>query len=132
MLRKGEKSENGQVEILDEDRLCYIVKNVNRGAVGVRIISKELLSEFINYISTHPNCRPDEVRNELSGQTDIDKYEYGYASTLVVMAKMILQKGPAKEYHLNKISDTNSLQQIYFGAPGTGKSHEIKKQVKKK
>lgn len=131
MLRKGEKSENGQVEILDEDRLCYIVKNVNRGAVGVRIISKELLSEFINYISTHPNCRPDEVRNELSGQTDIDKYEYGYASTLVVMAKMILQKGPAKEYHLNKISDTNSLQQIYFGAPGTGKSHEIKKQVKK-
>ena len=68
MLRKGEKSENGQVEILDEDRLCYIVKNVNRGAVGVRIISKELLSEFINYISTHPNCRPDEVGMNCQGK----------------------------------------------------------------
>lgn len=33
----------------------------------------------------------------------------------------------------HQISDTlqNPLQQIYFGAPGTGKSHEIKDQIKK-
>lgn len=30
----------------------------------------------------------------------------------------------------NVSSDNNALQQIYFGAPGTGKSHEIKREVK--
>ena len=31
----------------------------------------------------------------------------------------------------NNNTDSLPLQQIYFGAPGTGKSHEIKDQIKK-
>jgi len=31
-LRKGDVSENGQITIVDEDRLCYVVLSENRGA----------------------------------------------------------------------------------------------------
>ena len=36
-----------------------------------------------------------------------------------------------KKSYFSIISDDKPSQKIYFGAPGTGKSHEIKKQVKK-
>ena len=36
-LQIGEMSDNGQITIVDEDRLCYIVKSESRGASGVRI-----------------------------------------------------------------------------------------------
>ena len=43
----GDVSPNGQVSILDEDRLSYSVLNNSKGAVGIRTISKSLLNEFI-------------------------------------------------------------------------------------
>ena len=83
-------SGNGQITIVDEDRLCYIVKSESRGASGLRTISKALLNEFVVYMESHPETPTNDVRFKLSGLSDIDKYEYGYGATLVTMAKMIL------------------------------------------
>lgn len=89
-LQIGDMSENGQITIIDEDRLCYIVKSESRGASGLRTISKALLKEFVTYMESHPETPANDVRFKLSGLSDIDKYEYGYGATLVTMAKMIL------------------------------------------
>lgn len=91
-LRKGDVSKNGQVTILDEDRLCYLVKSFSKGATGIRTISKALLQEFVLYIEQHPEVPVNEVRFKISGTSDIDKYEYGYGATLGTMAKMVLGK----------------------------------------
>ena len=91
-LRKGDKSHNGQITIIDEDRLCYLVKSFSKGATGLRTISKALLQEFVSYIEQHPEVPTNEVRFKISGQSEIDKYEYGYGATIGTMAKMVLGK----------------------------------------
>ena len=80
-LQKGDISEDGSVRIVDVDRLCYLVESNSKGARGLRTISKELLKEYIDYWSNHPNSTSNEARAALSGQSDIDKYEYGYTAT---------------------------------------------------
>ena len=47
-LQIGDVSNNGQVEIVDEDRLCYLVRSISKGATGLRTISKSLLEEYVN------------------------------------------------------------------------------------
>ena len=91
-LQIGDMSENGQITIVDEDRLCYIVKSVNHGAAGLRTISKALLTEFVVYFEANPEASSTDARANLCGLTDIDKFEYGYNATLTAMAKMILGK----------------------------------------
>ena len=76
LLRIGDISDDGKVTIIDEDRLCYIVKNESKGASGLRTISKSLLSEFIDYVRTNPQTKADEARMALCGQTCNDKFEY--------------------------------------------------------
>lgn len=102
-LKVGDVSENGQVTIIDEDRLCYLVKSVSKGAIGHRTISKALLQEFVSYIAKHPEVPTNEVRFKISGQSDIDKYEYGYGATIGVMAKMVL----GQEKILKSIKENN-------------------------
>ena len=130
-LRIGDMSDNGQITIVDEDRLCYIVKSESRGAVGLRTISKALLNEFVDYVSTHPDANGNEAKDKLSGLSDIDKFEYGYNATLVMMAKMVLGYVKVIENNVEEKSApkfiSGNLQQIYYGAPGTGKSHIINK-----
>ena len=127
-LKIGDISADGRVEIIDEDRLCYQVRNISKGAIGIRTISKKLLDEFVSFFATNKNATADEARNILSGQSNIDKFEYGYASTLTAMAKMLLNKQNEKDslrittIHAKELP----LQQIFYGAPGTGKSHTIK------
>ena len=87
----GDVSDNGQVTIVDEDRLCYLVRSESRGSVGLRTISKALLDEYVNYVSKNPYATANDAREALCGKSDIDKFEYGYTSTLTVMAKMILE-----------------------------------------
>ena len=136
----GDVSPNGQVSILDEDRLSYSVLNNSKGAVGIRTISKSLLNEFIGYIIEHPNNTPTEVRNELCGRTKIDKFEYGYASTLCIMAQMAISKRNAYiTDKSNEIQNRLSPDDISYisaiktkpfvilgGFSGTGKSQKVK------
>ena len=132
-LAIGEVSENGQVEIIDQDRLCLKVASHSKGAYGIRTISKDLLNEFFRLYIENPDITANEARELLSGQSDIDKFEYGYASTLWQMAKM-LGANPIKDNINRSIQRQHPVksiarQVIYYGAPGTGKSHKIKEQL---
>ena len=134
-LKIGDVSDNGQIVIIDEDRLCYLVKSTSRGAYGIRTISKKLLEEYVEYFGKHPDATANDARDALSGLSDIDKFEYGYSSTLRVMALMALgqiekstEQSPTIP-HKNREFDF-PLQQIFYGAPGTGKSHRIKEIIK--
>lgn len=132
-LHKNDSSENGQIRIVDEDRLCYLVESTSKGAYGLRTISKSLLKEYIDYFEKHPDASSADARNALSGLTQIDKYEYGYTSTLTLMAKMAL--GNEKVINTatnNKVShkDKKPHQIIFYGAPGTGKSYTINETTK--
>lgn len=127
----GELSENGQVEIFDQDRLCYQVISRSKGAYGIRTISKKLLEEFYKLYIESPDMTADEARRLLCGQSDIDKFEYGYASTLWQLAKMLHTNRKNSKLSNEHFIDKSSFHQIiYYGAPGTGKSHRIKGQLK--
>ena len=134
-LMVGDQSTDGRIIIADKDRLCYLVKSGSKGSFSIRTISKQLLGEFIDYYRKNPNKKAEDARVELKELSDIDKYEYGYNATLTAMAKMVLdpknelvRKGmPADSSHAeNHLLKTTGLQQIYYGAPGTGKSKTIK------
>ena len=128
---------NNRLTIIDEDRLCYRVKSENNGAFGIRTISKSILQEFIDYLRVNPNTPGTVSKDELSGKTENDKFEYGYNATYTILARMALDENQCQK--VENICEFETLEQviplplqcIYFGAPGTGKSHEIKKQVKK-
>ena len=134
-LKIGDVSDNGQIVIIDEDRLCYLVKSTSRGAYGIRTISKKLLEEYVEYFGKHPDATANDARDALSGLSDIDKFEYGYSSTLRVMALMALgqiekstEQSPTIPHKKREFDFP--LQQIFYGAPGTGKSHRIKEIIK--
>lgn len=127
ILRIGDVSDNGQVTIVDEDRLCYLVKSESRGSVGLRTISKALLGEYVHYFTENPDSNANTARDVLCGKTTIDKFEYGYTSTLTVMAKMVIEHSARRvDYVTDKDKTKINLQKIFYGAPGTGKSHKIK------
>lgn len=134
-LMVGDQSTDGRIIIADKDRLCYLVKSGSKGSFSIRTISKQLLGEFIDYYRKNPNKKAEDARVELKELSDIDKYEYGYNATLTAMAKMVLdpknelvRKGNPTESSRaeNHLLKTAGLQQIYYGAPGTGKSKTIK------
>ena len=147
-LHKGDMSNNGQVTIIDEDRLCYLVKSVSKGAEGYRTISKALVREFVAYIEQHPDVPINEVRFKISGQSKIDKYEYGYGATLGVMAKMILgEEGIVREQTNNTTAAVDHVQfnnlflsyltalrtkpfMLLAGISGTGKSRIVREMAK--
>ena len=132
-LQIGDTSENGQITIIDEDRLCYIVKSSSNGAVGNRTISKALLKEFVDYLEKNPQASSSDARTILCGTSDIDKFEYGYNATLTAMAKMVLgQVGVVRAKNTYSVASPldQPLQQIFYGAPGTGKSHTINRETK--
>lgn len=134
-LMVGDQSTDGRIIIADKDRLCYLVKSGSKGSFSIRTISKQLLGEFIDYYRKNPDKKAEDARVELKELSDIDKYEYGYNATLTAMAKMVLdpknelvRKGnPAESSRAeNHLLKTTGFQQIYYGAPGTGKSKTIK------
>ena len=133
-LMIGDQSVDGRLLIADKDRLCYQVKLESKGAFSMRTISKQLLGEFIDYYKKNPNKKAEDARVELKELSNIDKFEYGYSATLTAMAKMVLD--PKNELIRKGISTDSfstgsslpkaaGLQQIYYGAPGTGKSKAI-------
>ena len=124
-LSIGDYSEDGKIEVVDVDRLSYRVFSSSKGATGIRTISKAILNEFVNYVADHPDASADDARNYLSGKTDTDKYEYGYAVTIMKMARMVIAKGVAKSLPIY------AEQVIYYGCPGSGKSYKVKKITEK-
>ena len=136
-------SENGQVTIIDEDRLCYVVQSENRGASGIRTISKRILEEFIEYAKEHPDAAPRDARNELKDKSEIDRYEYGYDSTIMQMAKMVLGQVPmTRAKYPGQIKGANIINSGFLqyltalrtkpfmllaGISGTGKSWIVRK-----
>ena len=146
-LHKGDISDNGQVTIVDEDRLCYIVRSDNRGASGLRTISKRILEEFIEYTRKHPDATPRDARNELKDKSEIDRYEYGYESTIMQMAKMVLGQVPMTRatYHPGQIKESDIINSRFLhyltalrtkpfmllaGISGTGKSRIVREMAK--
>lgn len=93
-LKIGDKTNDNSLVILDEDRLCYSVRSVSNGGVGVRTISKALLAEWVEAYKNTPNAPSQVVREKLVGKSEIDRFEYGYAGTLAKMAKMVLGQLP--------------------------------------
>lgn len=128
MLRLGDSTEDGSVQIVDEDRLCYKVFSSSNGATGIRTISKVLLNEWIDALRNHPNDNAATIRQRISGKSTTDKFEYGYQGTLHKLAMMVL----GKETIVNHLPENRqfSRQLITYGAPGTGKSHQTEEVVK--
>ena len=143
-LKIGDFSDNGQVTIIAEDKLCFQVLSANKGAKGIRTISKALLTEFINYLNEHPDTTPREARIALTGSSEIDRYEYGYDSTLLMMAKMVL--GKENVNHTAQTQSTQTLDSTSYlpyltalrtkpfmllaGISGTGKSRIVREMAK--
>lgn len=143
-LKIGDYSDNGQITIIDEDKLCYLVRSTNRGASGLRTISKALLKEFVDFVQVHPEASPRDCRDALSGGSEIDKYEYGYDSTLLMMAKMILgienvnhsisSEAKPLEVNTSYLPYLTALRTKPFmllaGISGTGKSRIVREMAK--
>lgn len=134
----GDQSIDGHIQIIDKDRLCYLVKSESKSSVGLRTISKQLLGEFIEYFRNNPEKKSDDARQALKDLSDIDNYEYGYCATLTTMAKMVLYPNTElvrkqdQEKSSSDFTKISGLQQIYYGAPGTGKSDAVKDLTKNK
>lgn len=140
-LHIGDYSDNGQITIIDKDKLCYLVRSTSRGASGLRTISKALLKEFVDFVQVHPEASPRDCRDALSGGSEIDKYEYGYDSTLLMMAKMILGienvnhsiSAAAKPLEANTTYLTALRTKPFMllaGISGTGKSRIVREMAK--
>ena len=146
-LNIGDKSSDSQIEIIDKDRLCYLVRNECRGSYGIRTISKRLLQEYIEYFRNNPEKSATDARDTLCGKTDLDRFEYGYTSTLTKMSKMVLFYEDEcihaeNHFHKNKQTHQNSNIKSPFrpyitaikskpflllaGISGTGKSRIVR------
>lgn len=143
-LNIGDKSIDSKIEIVDKDRLCYLVKVESRGSYGIRTISKQLLGEYIEYFKEHPNSKSADARDALCGKTELDKFEYGYTATLSTMAQMVLDKVHDGQTNQQAVSPSTNKANFYDneydyisaiktkpflilgGFSGTGKSIEVK------
>lgn len=83
-------SSYGVVTILDDDDYSYQVLCVNESkhSSGIRTISKPLLKEWIVAVKATPDKGAEAIRDDLTGKSDIDKFEYGNAGVLIKLAKM--------------------------------------------
>lgn len=103
-LKIGDQSDDGAVTIIGADKLCYQVRNISRGAEGVRTISKKLLGEWVIAVKDDPTATAESLRGKLTGKTEVDKFEYGYFSTLYKMAQMVLNKDSIKKLSAEELS----------------------------
>ena len=95
----------------------------------------------MDFVQAHPEASPRDCRDALSGVSGIDKYEYGYDSTLLMMAKMILGKenvNHTTSTSANQTADNTSYLpyltalrtkpfMLLAGISGTGKSRIVRK-----
>lgn len=124
-LHVGDGMSDGSIVVIDEDRLCYKIKSISNGAVGVRTISKELLMEWVTAYEGVPNESAEDVRKRLRGKSEIDRYEYGYAGTLAKMAKMVLGQIPV----VRPSVEERKQQEFYDWMVSIGKAPTYAKDV---
>lgn len=93
-LRVGDSTEDESLIVHDEDRLCFQVRWLTRGRYSIRTISKALLNEWVRAYAETPDARSQDVRERIVGQSDVDRFEYGYSATLAVMSKMVIGRIP--------------------------------------
>lgn len=93
-LKIGEIIVDGEtsITILDEVSFCYRVLTERRGKRGVRLISKSILEEFVIFLKRFPDTSAAYIREQLSGKSINDKYEYGYDSTFKILAKVVISR----------------------------------------
>lgn len=106
VLKVGDRTQDDSLVVLDEDRLCYRVRSISNGGVGVRTISKPLLEEWVEAYRATPNDPSQVVRERLVGKSEIDRFEYGYAGTLAKMAKMVLGQIPVVHPSVEELRQT--------------------------
>ena len=87
---RSPESPYGVVTILDDDDYSYQVLCVNESkhSTGIRTISKPLLKEWIEAVKIAPDKGAESIRDDLTGKSEIDKFEYGNAGVLIKLAKM--------------------------------------------
>ena len=90
VLQVGDKTVDEAVQIIAEDSLCYQICNYSKGVKSIRTISKRLVGEWVAVLAENPDWAAEEVRQRLLGKSDIDRFEYGYRSTLYKLAQMAL------------------------------------------
>ena len=125
-LKIGDKLADDSVIVRDEDRLCYQVLSTAKGATGLRTINKALLEEWVVAVRQHSDYSSSELRDLLSGKTEIDKFEYGYAATLKKMADMVL--GNVEVVHA-KVDYSDEFCKWFVGNRGKGKDTTAKKYI---
>ena len=93
---QSEDSPYGVVTVLDDDDYSYQILCVNESkqSTGIRTISKILLKEWIDAVQRMPEKNADALRAELTGKTDVDRFEYGNAGVLIKLAKMATGQTP--------------------------------------
>ena len=93
---QSEESSYGVVTIVDDDDYSYQVLCVNdsKHSKGIRTISKILVKEWIGAVTSDPNKNASTIRDDLSGKSDIDKFEYGNEGVLIKLAKMATGQSP--------------------------------------
>ncbi len=93
---QSEASPYGVVTIVDDDDYSYQVLCVNdsKHSKGIRTISKILVKEWIDAVTSDPNKNASTIRGDLCGKSDIDKFEYGNEGVLIKLAKMATGQSP--------------------------------------
>lgn len=140
-LKKGDISTDGTVEVIACDSLCYQVRSKSKKADGIRTISRKIIDEWISAHRLNPKLKAEELRSLLSGQSDIDKFEYGYAATLLKLAQMVVD-GKTRQVSNPTTSEHSFSYDSYLaaiktkpfillaGISGTGKSRLVRKLAK--
>ena len=126
ILHVGDKTTDGSLSVIDEDRLCLQVDSFARGVHGIRTISKRLLDEWVDGLARNPSASSEELRDKLVGKSNVDRFEYGYRSTLYKLAQMEL--GLIEVIHANADYSVEFCQ--WFAANrGNGNDISAKKYI---
>ena len=108
VLQVGDKTVDEAIQIIAEDSLCYQICNFSKGVKSIRTISKRLVGEWVAVLAENPDLAAEEVRQRLLGKSDIDRFEYGYRSTLYKLAQMALGLVEVAHSHVKTVAESAS------------------------